>query len=137
MNKLLKQLRDGNLLLPVEGKRGKYKLTDKAIIIIKDIEKPEDKIGEIEQMGCQSEAQLEEQFIKKLGTLDYEFVKIKNYDELVENFRKELNLFNKKVLENRDMSDTEFNRVIVELTGKTVYQCAKILRDKIVLDRDD
>ena len=88
-------------------------------------------------MGYQSEAQLEEQLIKKLGTLGYEFVKIKDYDELVANFRKELNLFNKDALENRDMSDTEFNRVMVELTGKTVYQCAKILRDKIVLDRDD
>lgn len=88
-------------------------------------------------MGYQSEAQLEEQLIKKLGTLSYEFVKIKDYDELVANFRKELNIFNKEALENRDMSDTEFNRVMVELTGKTVYQCAKILRDKIVLDRDD
>ena len=88
-------------------------------------------------MGYQSEAQLEEQLIKKLGTLGYEFVKIKDYDELVANFRKELNLFNKDALENKDMSDTEFNRVMVELTGKTVYQCAKILRDKIVLDRDD
>ena len=48
MNKLFKQLRDDNLLLPIEGKRGKYKLTDKAIIIIKDMEKLEDKIGEIE-----------------------------------------------------------------------------------------
>lgn len=88
-------------------------------------------------MGYQSEAQLEEQLIKKFGTLGYEFVKIKDYDELVTNFRKELNIFNKEALENRDMSDTEFNRVMVELTGKTVYQCAKILRDKVVLDRDD
>ena len=30
-------------------------------------------------MGYQSEAQLEEQLIKKLGTLGYEFVKIKDY----------------------------------------------------------
>ena len=36
-------------------------------------------------MGYQSEAQLEEQLIKKLGTLGYEFVKIKDYDELVAN----------------------------------------------------
>lgn len=55
-------------------------------------------------MGYQSEAQLEEQLIKKLGTLGYEFVKIKDYDELVANFRKELNLFNKDALENRDIS---------------------------------
>lgn len=88
-------------------------------------------------MGYQSEAQLEKQLIKKLETLSYEYVKIKDYDELVENFRKELNFFNKEVLESRDMSDTEFNRIMVQLTGKTVYQCAKLLRDKVVLDRDD
>ena len=48
INKLFKQLRDDKLLLPIEGKRGKYELTEKAIIIIKDMEKLEDKIGEIE-----------------------------------------------------------------------------------------
>ena len=48
INKLFKQLRDDNLLLPIEGKRGKYELTEKAVIIIKDMEKLEDKIGEIE-----------------------------------------------------------------------------------------
>ena len=37
MNKLFKQLKDDNLLLPIEGKRGKYELTDKAIIIIRDM----------------------------------------------------------------------------------------------------
>lgn len=47
MNKVFKQLRDDNLLLSIEGKRGKYELTEKAIII-KDMEKLEDKIGEIE-----------------------------------------------------------------------------------------
>ena len=41
MNKLFKQLKDDNLLLPIEGKRGKYELTEKAIIIIKDMEKLE------------------------------------------------------------------------------------------------
>jgi len=48
MNKIFKQLRNDNLLLPIEGKRGRYELTEKAIIIIKDMEKLEDKIGEIE-----------------------------------------------------------------------------------------
>lgn len=48
MNKIFKQLRNDNLLLPIEGKRGRYELTEKAFIIIKDIEKLEEKIGEIE-----------------------------------------------------------------------------------------
>ncbi len=46
INKLFRQLRDDNLLLPIEGKRGKYELTDKAIIIIKDIEELENKLEE-------------------------------------------------------------------------------------------
>lgn len=88
-------------------------------------------------MGYQSESQLEGQLIKKLESLGYEFIKIKDYNKLVENFRKELNIFNKEVLENKELSDVEFKRVMIGLTGKTVYQCAKILRDKIVLDRDN
>lgn len=88
-------------------------------------------------MGYQSEAQLEDQLIKKLESLGYDFVKIRDYDELVENFRKELNAFNKKVLEGKEISDTEFNRIMTQLTGKTVYQCARQLRDKVILDRDD
>ncbi|MCI9622509.1 MAG: winged helix-turn-helix domain-containing protein [Lachnospiraceae bacterium] len=44
MNKLFKQLKDDNLLLPIEGKRGKYELTDKAIIIIRDMKKLENKL---------------------------------------------------------------------------------------------
>lgn len=46
INKLFKQLRDDNLLLPIEGKRGKYELTDKAIIIINEMEKLESKLEE-------------------------------------------------------------------------------------------
>lgn len=46
MSKLFKQLRDDNLLLPIEGKRGKYELTDKAIIIIRDMKKLENKLEE-------------------------------------------------------------------------------------------
>lgn len=46
MNKLFKQLKDDNLLLPIEGKRGKYELTDKAIIIIRDMKKLENKLEE-------------------------------------------------------------------------------------------
>lgn len=37
MNKIFKQLKDDNLLLPIEGKRGKYDLTEKAVIIIKEM----------------------------------------------------------------------------------------------------
>lgn len=48
INKLFKQLRNDNLLLPIDGKRGKYRLTDKAIVIIRNVKDLEDKI---EKMG--------------------------------------------------------------------------------------
>ena len=46
-NKLFKQLRDDDLLHPLEGKRGKYKFSDKALIILKDMEKLENKLEEV------------------------------------------------------------------------------------------
>ena len=88
-------------------------------------------------MGYQSEAQLEDKLIKKLETQQYERVSINDYDELVENFRTQINRFNNDVLGGNPLSDTEFTRVINYLVGKSVIQSAKQLRDKFVLDRDD
>lgn len=88
-------------------------------------------------MSYQSEAQLEDQLIRKLESLNYDFVKIKDYDQLVENFRKEMNLHNQDVLQGTDMTDTEFNRLMIDLSKKNVFQCAKQLRDKYLLHRDD
>lgn len=47
-------------------------------------------------MGYQSEAELENRLIKKLETQGYEKVLINDYAELENNFRKQLNKFNKK-----------------------------------------
>lgn len=88
-------------------------------------------------MGYQSEAQLEENLIKKLESMNYPYVKIENYDALVDNFRVQINKFNKDVLKGVDLTDTEFTRLINYLSGKSVFQCAKQLRDQFVLERDD
>ena len=88
-------------------------------------------------MGYQSEAQLEEKLIEKLKTQNYARVAIKDYDELVSNFRVQINEFNKGVLGGKPLTDTEFQRVLNYLTGKSVLQSAKQLRDKFVLDRED
>lgn len=88
-------------------------------------------------MGYQSEADLENHLIQKLSTLGFSSVKINDYEELVKNFREQLNKFNRDKLGGIDMSDTEFDRVMTGITGKTVFQCAKQLRDQIILDRDD
>ena len=88
-------------------------------------------------MTYQSEAELEKQLIAKLQTQGYTYVRLNEYKDLEANFRVQLNLLNKNVLEGKDLSDKEFERVLTYLNGKTVYQSAKQLRDKFVLDRDD
>ena len=87
-------------------------------------------------MGYQSEAQLEEQLIKKLGTQQYMFKKIDDYEALEDNFREQIEKFNANVLDT-PLTDAEFSRVINYLCGKTVFTSAKQLRDQFILERDD
>ena len=88
-------------------------------------------------MGYQSEAELEDKLIKKLVSQQYNFVKIPDYDALVDNFRVQVNKFNKDILQGKNLSDVEFQRLMNYMTGKSVFQCAKQLRDQFVLERDD
>ena len=46
-NKLFKQLRDDDLLHPLENKRGKYRFSDKALIILRNMEKLENQLEEV------------------------------------------------------------------------------------------
>lgn len=43
-NKLFKELKEEDLLYPVGNKRAKYQLTERALIIIKNMEKLENKL---------------------------------------------------------------------------------------------
>lgn len=88
-------------------------------------------------MSYQSEAELEKQLLAKLQTQGYTYVRLNEYKDLEANFRVQLNLLNKDVLEGKDLSDKEFECVLTYLNGKTVYQSAKQLRDQFILDRDD
>jgi type I restriction enzyme, R subunit len=88
-------------------------------------------------MGYQSEAQLEEQLINQLVKQGYERVIINDEDDLIRNFRQQLNKYNANRLNNRPLSDKEFERILLQISGKSVFQSAKILRDKQVLMRDD
>lgn len=76
-------------------------------------------------MGYQSEAELEDNLIKKLGNMKFPYVKIEDYEKMVENFREQINRFNTSVLNGNDLTDTEFKRLINYLSGKSVFQCAK------------
>jgi len=88
-------------------------------------------------MAYQSEAALEENLIEQLANDGYERIEIKDYDALIENFRIKLNEFNHKKLEGKPLSDKEFDRVLNKVDGKSIFESAKILRDKIELERDD
>ncbi|WP_088103123.1 type I restriction endonuclease subunit R [Halalkalibacter urbisdiaboli] len=88
-------------------------------------------------MSYQSEAQLEKKMLENLIKERYEQVTIKDYDSLVANFRKQLNEFNKKKLEGNPLSDTEFSRLLTMVDGKSIFESAKILRNKQILQRDD
>ncbi|UTR14911.1 hypothetical protein MM221_20625 [Salipaludibacillus sp. LMS25] len=75
--------------------------------------------------------------IEKLVRQGYEEVTINDYDSMVANFRTHLNTFNKKKLDGQPLSDTEFNRLFTQIDGKSIFESAKILRNKQILQRDD
>lgn len=88
-------------------------------------------------MSYQSERELEENLIKKLTDKGYERVKIQTEKTLYENLKNTLSILNKENLENKSLTDKEFKRILTHLEGKTVFQSAKILRDKYILERED
>ena len=89
-------------------------------------------------MSYQSEQQLEQKLISNLvNKYKYEYVKIKDEEELESNFRKQLNKLNKDNLKNIPLTDKEFERVLIYMKGKSIFQSAKQLRDKFQLQRDN
>ena len=88
-------------------------------------------------MTYQSEYELEMQLIKQLETQGYIKVSIDDEDELKANFRKMLFEHNKEKLNNTPFTDKEFNRILIHLEGKSIYNSSKLFRDKFVLERED
>ena len=88
-------------------------------------------------MTYQSESQLENKLIDLLKDGGYERIFIKDEDDLISNFREQLNKFNIKNLHNKLLTDSEFERFLTQIDGKSVFQSAKILRMKQELSRDD
>ncbi len=83
-------------------------------------------------MSTQSEAILEVNLLKQLEQLEYKKVIIKGEDDLEQNLKTQLELHNKTTL-----SNTEFKRVLNHLKKGSIFEKAKILRDKFVLPKDD
>lgn len=92
-------------------------------------------------MAHVSEYDVESLFIDRLESIGYRFVDIANYDDVVANFREQLTVFNaQKLIEAKGaaaLSDAEFGRVMIHVDNKSVYESAKILRDKYVLTLDN
>ena len=87
-------------------------------------------------MAYQSEAELEMQFIEQLNNQGYSTVSIPDYDALLDNFKVQFAEFNKDKID-KSFSAKEWERIFNIIDGKSVFQSAKILRDKFVLERDD
>lgn len=88
-------------------------------------------------MTYQSEAQLENKLINLLEDDGYNRVYIKDEEDLIGNFREQVNIFNMKNLDNKPLTDSEFERFLTQINGKSIFQSAKILRMKQELNRDD
>ena len=87
-------------------------------------------------MAYQSEAELELQFIDQLNKQEYTTIDIPDYDALVENFKVQFEVFNKEKL-NTPLTGKEWERIFNLMLGKSIFQSAKTLRDKFVLERED
>lgn len=89
----------------------------------------------------QSEYEVESKFIDRLEDIGYEYVDLKNYDDVISNFRNQIAKFNESKLKEQkgiaEFSDAEFNRVMIHVENKSVYESAKVLRDKYVLTLDN
>ena len=88
-------------------------------------------------MSTQSEAALEAGLIATLRQMDYEYVQIVEEDNLYVNFKRQLEMHNKKQLAEvgrTSFTDEEFEKILIYLEGGTRFEKAKKLRDLYPLD---
>ena len=88
-----------------------------------------------------SEYEVESLFIDRLQEMGYDFIQMKTYDDLIKNFRNQVCELNKdKLIEAKgiaELSDSEFDRVMLRLDNHTIYESAKLLREQWVLELDN
>ncbi|MEE0137252.1 type I restriction endonuclease subunit R [Fusobacterium ulcerans] len=78
-----------------------------------------------------SEEELEKNLIEQLSSQGYKAIDIKDEENLISNFKIQLEKFNKIKL-----SDSEFKKIQVHLAGGSIFEKAKKLRDKYELTTD-
>lgn len=88
-----------------------------------------------------SEYEVESLYIDRLDEMGYEYVELKNYDDVCANFRKQFCRLNSHELiaakGTAELSDAEFDRIMLRLENHTIYESAKILREKWILELDN
>ena len=88
-------------------------------------------------MSYESAHALEEDVLNQLEKQGFERVSLRNHAQLVNNFRNIINERNHDKLEGKPLSDNEFKRLMIDISDKSVFESAMILRDQYVLERDD
>lgn len=91
-------------------------------------------------MSIQSESALESGLISTLQKMNYEYVRLDEESNLKANFKKQLELHNKKRLSQigrESLTDNEFEKILIHLEGGSRFDKAKKLRDVFPLDTDD
>lgn len=84
-------------------------------------------------MAHQPEQILEDKLVAQLEGIGYSIAPIKDESSLLSNLKKQLEAFNQVQL-----SEAEFKRVLNHLNkGSSVFKRAKILRDKVTIERDN
>lgn len=83
-------------------------------------------------MVHQSEQTLENNLIQQLADLDYDRVTIRDEADLIRNLKKQLEIHNRM-----DFSDSEFDKILNHLNKGNIFERAKILRDKMLLQKDN
>ncbi len=82
-------------------------------------------------MTTESEQTLENNLVKQLVSLGHNFVKIRDENELLANLKIQLEKHN-----NITLTDSEFSKILNHLNKGNVFERAKILRDRMYLQKD-
>ena len=83
-------------------------------------------------MTTQPEQVLENNLIRQLVGLGHKSVTIKTEDDLVSNLKSQLEKHNKTTF-----TTSEFDRILIHLSKGNIFDKAKTLRDKYVLQKDN
>ena len=87
-------------------------------------------------MAYQTEQQLEQELLLQLQSQGFVPVKISDEANLHDNFYKQFHLLNSAALSD-PLTDKEFTRLLADITGRTTFQAAKLLRDKFIFQREN